>query len=180
MASSELALVLAGLTALWFVLMLGVVGRQYRRIGPNEALVVVGGRRGLRVARGGTFVFPVIEQAEVLDLSVRLLQLHPPPIHGPRGAFSVDVLVQYGIEPTEQAIRRAAERFLKRAPQEIDQVALQVLEAHVRSALADQLIQDVQLDMERAADKIRVSAREDLDRLGLVLHAVTVEDVRAA
>lgn len=64
--------------------MIASVAFQYRRVGPNEVLVISGRRRvivnpaegeqkmaGFRVAKGGgVFVWPIIERADVLSLKM--------------------------------------------------------------------------------------------------------------
>ncbi|WP_257463520.1 SPFH domain-containing protein [Archangium lipolyticum] len=44
---------------------------SYRRVGPGEALVIERGSRPTRVSFGGAVVWPMLDRAEVLDLSVR-------------------------------------------------------------------------------------------------------------
>lgn len=58
--------------------------RRYRRIGPDEALIVYGRRAkrdkdGFRViVGGGTFVTPFIEEAERFPLHAMQLDVHSP------------------------------------------------------------------------------------------------------
>lgn len=49
----------------------GVVLGCYRRVGSGEALVIERGRRPTRVSFGNALVWPLLQRAEVLDLSVR-------------------------------------------------------------------------------------------------------------
>ena len=51
--------------------------RFYRKVGPEEA-VVISGMGGLRAASGeGTWVYPVLHRAELMDLSVKRIEIAP-------------------------------------------------------------------------------------------------------
>jgi uncharacterized membrane protein YqiK len=55
--------------------MMAAVMRFYRKVGPEEALIVTGAR-GLRVATGsGTIIVPILERAELMDLSVKRIEI---------------------------------------------------------------------------------------------------------
>lgn len=62
------------------VLLLLAVGslfsKFYRKVGPEEA-IVISGKGGLRAASGeGTWVIPVLHRAEQMDLSVKRIEIH--------------------------------------------------------------------------------------------------------
>lgn len=179
---SRLILLVAG--ALLWMLSLGVIFvRRYRRVRPGQALVVYGGRRGMRIVRErGSFVFPIIEEAAVLDLAERPLRLQVEGVNlaatdGGRKSVRLDVLVQYGLEPTEEALRRAAERFLHRSPGEIDQVVRALLEGHLRSALTGLTVQDLRLDPLSVTQRIHEESKEDLARMGVVVSSWVLQGI---
>jgi uncharacterized membrane protein YqiK len=71
-------LVVAAIVAV--VLLLLSVGslfsKFYRKVGPEEA-IVISGKGGLRAASGeGTWVIPVLHRAEQMDLSVKRIEIH--------------------------------------------------------------------------------------------------------
>lgn len=179
----QLVLLMALGALVWLVLMGLIFTRLYRRVRPGQALVVFGGRRGLRIVRErGTFVFPIIEDAATLDLTERSLLLALEGVSlaatdGTRRDSRLEVKAQYALEPTEEALRLAAERFLGRPPSEIEQVVRGVLEGHVRSALAALTVQDLRLDPARAADLIQAGAKDDLGRLGVVARSVLFQTI---
>ena len=67
---SSLLLVLFGVTGACLACA-GVLRLCYRRVGAGEALVIERGTRPTRVSLGNALVLPVLQRAEVLDLSVR-------------------------------------------------------------------------------------------------------------
>jgi len=63
------------------------MAKRYVKVGPNEALVVSGGQRGTRIlAGGGTFVWPIIEQAATLPLEALDGEMRIPSVRGGGGA----------------------------------------------------------------------------------------------
>jgi uncharacterized membrane protein YqiK len=74
---------IAGLIALavagaFFVLLAvgSLFSKFYRKVGPEEA-IVISGKGGLRAASGeGTWVIPVLHRAEQMDLSVKRIEIH--------------------------------------------------------------------------------------------------------
>ena len=62
--------VIGGGTLIFLVGVVVIASRFYRKVGPEEALIITG-FGGLRVATGrGTIVIPVAHRAEQMDLSV--------------------------------------------------------------------------------------------------------------
>ncbi|QRK11587.1 hypothetical protein JQX13_16825 [Archangium violaceum] len=90
----------------------GVLLRCYRRVGPGEALVIERGRGRARVRFGSALVLPVVERAEVLDLSVRKVVVER---RGRQGlscqdGIRVDVraTLWVKVEPEEEGVLRVA------------------------------------------------------------------------
>jgi uncharacterized membrane protein YqiK len=67
----------AAVIALVALLAVGsLFSKFYRKVGPEEA-IVISGKGGLRAASGeGTWVIPVLHRAEQMDLSVKRIEIH--------------------------------------------------------------------------------------------------------
>ena len=80
------SLILAGAIIFIIAIILIVIAKQYRKVGPNEVLIIAGGRKktiigpdGSKVKvgyryrlGGGTFVIPFVETVYRLPMEVRL------------------------------------------------------------------------------------------------------------
>ena len=67
--------VIGGGTLIFLVGVVVIASRFYRKVGPEEALIITG-FGGLRVATGrGTIVIPVAHRAEQMDLSVKRIEI---------------------------------------------------------------------------------------------------------
>jgi flotillin len=154
--------------------------KQYRKVGPNEVLIVSGGRKrtvvepdgtkkkiGYRAhIGGGTFVMPFIEVAEVLPLEV----------------FSVDVKIPDGsaqirVKTDDHSIRLAAEQFLGKGVEGMRIISGQVIEGHVRSTIGSMLVEELYRNRDEFAQKVEEAVQQDFDRMGLAIIAFALTDI---
>src|SRR5438309_7376597 len=100
MPESQLTILIAVGSAVLLIAVIWMFLTRYRKVGPNEALIVSGARgekgRGFRIVRGGgTFVFPFIESAQTISLEVMTLHIHTPEVYTVRGVpVQVDGIAQ--------------------------------------------------------------------------------------
>src|SRR5579885_605908 len=92
------ALGLAGVAATMAVAMF----QRYRKVGPNEALIISGrGEQPRIVSGGGTFVVPIVEKADVLSLEVLTIDVHTPDVYTAQGVtVEVDGVAQLKVDTT--------------------------------------------------------------------------------
>jgi flotillin len=181
-----------GAAALVFLIFLWVFLKHYRKVGPNEALVISGrrhryelpdgrpGTRGYRIVKGGgTFVWPFVEKAETLSLEVMTIDVKTPEVYTAKGVpIMVDGIAQIKVRGTEQSIATAAEQFLGRPLQEIARVALQTVEGHLRAILGTMEVEQVYRDREAFAQRVQEVAAQDLANMGLQIVSFTLRDIR--
>lgn len=161
--------VLAGLIALWYW--------RYAKAGPNEVLVVSGRGRS-RFVKGGTFVWPILERVQSLDLSLLTLDVHAADAYTKQGVkLMVDGVAQVKIKGDEESIERAAEQFLGKPADEIKRVALEVIDGYMRAILGAMSVEDVYLTREQFAKRVRESSQRDLAQMGLQIISLTIRHV---
>jgi len=146
--------IIVGAMLVIFAIQALVFALHYKRVGPDEALVITGmkhrnGQTERIVLAGGTFVWPVLEQA-------RRLSLAPVPISASSGRFLAEGHVR--IRKDRKAVAKAAERFLSMSPQELGKIAGQVVEGLL------------------AAGDVPAKAAEALEPLGLEIVSLSVKD----
>ena len=125
-----------------------VYSSRYKKVGPNEVLIISGRgvnvadpttgvvhRRTFRVVRGGgTFIWPVLERTDYLSLELMTIEIVTPNVYTLQGVpVTVDGVAQVKIGSDDVSIVTAAEQFLSKKVDEIQNVALQTLEGHLRS-----------------------------------------------
>lgn len=174
-------LVFGGMAAAFVSAVAYVVGSRYRKVGPNEALVISGSRRGFRIIRGGgTFVYPVLEKAEVMNLDVMTIHVHTPAVYTARGVpVQVDGIAQIKLDSTTEAsLATAAEQFLGRARNDIMNVALQTVEGHLRAILGTMDVEDIYKDREKFAHQVQEVSATDLRNMGMKIVSFTLRDIK--
>jgi len=176
-----------------FLAIIGVLlGTQYRKVGPNEALIIAGGRKrtitlpdgtkkkvGYRYKLGGgTFVWPFIEKVYVLPLEVITLYIKTPEVltHGGIPILA-EASAQVKIDSTDLAIRLAAEQFLGTGKEGIRDVAMNVLEGKVREVIGTMTVEEIYRGRQEFSKRVAQAAKEDFARMGLVLLSFSLKDI---
>jgi flotillin len=164
---------------------------NYRKVGPNQVLVISGrtstvtdaeGRRrkvGYRLqVGGGTFVIPFLETAEVFPLEVFSISLRCPEVLTAQGVLiSAEAQGQVKASSEELALHRAVENFLSKGPDGITYVAQEVLEGHMRAILGTFAVEEIYTQREEFARQVSERAAQDFARLGLELISFSLKDI---
>jgi flotillin len=179
----------AAIILVMFVFMLIFLSR-YTKVGPNQVLIVSGRKirlpdgsvAGFRIVKGGgTFVFPVIEKADVLSLEV--INVDMPRVRalaaGGR-AVQADCVAQVKINGNDASIIAAAEYFLNKKQAEIKEMVRPILEKHLNNALGNSSADEVIQNPAACAARMQASASADLGQMGLSLISFTIRDIRIA
>jgi flotillin len=180
----------AGIVFLGLVSLLLAV--QYRKVGPNEVLIIAGGRKrtvtlpdgtkmkvGYRYKLGGgTFVWPFVEKVYALPLEVITINIKTPEVltHGGIPILA-EASAQVKVDSTEQAIRLAAEQFLGTGKEGIRDVATNVLEGKVREVIGTMTVEEIYRGRQEFSRRVVAAAREDLGRMGLVILSFSLKDI---
>lgn len=131
------------------------------------------------VTNGSAFRRPLVETSSLL----------------PTGPFSVEATIvgvyAKGNQPADLRIRssvvvltdepnvhNAVERFAGRSQREIETVAQETLEGHMRGIAAQLTLQELREDRLRLAEALRSEAQADLARMGLSLDSFDILEVR--
>lgn len=104
-----------------FFLLLLAVAKRYRKVGPNQVMIISGGRHrlraegaaevtGFRIRKGGgAFIWPLIERVDMLSLEVMTLDFTTPEVYTKPGVpIVVDGVAQVKIKGDEGSIRTYA------------------------------------------------------------------------
>lgn len=185
-------LIIIGAIVVILGLIIFALAKQYKKVGPNEVLIVSGGRKrtvqtmdgdtrqiGYRLhIGGGTFVMPFIESAQVLPLETYTVTIKTPEVLTRQGVHIIaEASAQVKIASSEAAIRRAAEQFLGRGGAGIKEAAGHILEGYVRSALGGMEVEDIYQNRDDFAREVRKEAEADMKRMGLELLSFNLKDI---
>jgi flotillin len=170
----------AGAVVLTTALLLVVITRMYRIVGPNMALVVTG-MRGMRTIKGGgTIVFPLIEQARELSLELMSFDVAPAQDNYTKQgvAVTVEAVAQIKVKSDFESIQTAAEQFLTKAPSEREGLIRLVMEGHLRGIIGQLTVEQIVKEPEMVAERMRATCAADMNRMGLEVVSFTIKEVR--
>jgi len=184
--------IVSGAIVVVVILFILALAKRYRKVGPNQALIISGkgsayrapdgkiDRRGFRIVRGGgTFVWPIIEKVDVLSLEVMTIDVQTPEVYTLQGVpILVDGVAQVKIRGEDSAIATAAEQFLGKPQQEILHIAQQTLEGHLRAILGTLTVEEVYKNRDAFAQQVQKVAFEDMANMGLQIVSFTIRDIR--
>jgi len=173
------------------LLLVGLWLYNYRKVGPNQVLVISGrtstvaepdgGRRqvGYRLqVGGGTFVRPFVETVDTLPIEVFSISLRCPEVLTAQGVMiSAEAYGQVKVATDETLLHRAVENFLSKGSGGITATAQEVLEGHMRAALGMLSVEDIYTERDAFARRVRDAAADDFRRLGLELLAFSLKDI---
>jgi len=187
----DLLLIIGGVIIL-LVLFFILIAKQYRKVGPNEVLIISGGRKrkvvdadgtvrriGYRIhIGGGTFVKPFIESAQVLPLDVFTLSIKTPEVLTAQGVSIIaEATAQVKIKGDDYSIRIAAEQFLGKGAEGIKAVSYQILEGCMRAALGTMSVEDVYSKRDDFSTQVKNLASTDLTQMGIAVVSFALKDI---
>ncbi len=188
-------LVVVVVVGLVFVLgvFLALYSSRYKKVGPNEVLVISGRRhaavdpvtgekamRNYRIVKGGgAFIWPVLERVDDLSLEIMTIDVVTPKVYTVQGVpITVDGVAQVKIRGDDTSIATASEQVLSKSQDEIRNVALQTLEGHLRAILGTLTVEEVYKDRDAFAARVQDVAAGDLANMGLSIVSFTIKDIR--
>jgi flotillin len=190
--SGGIVVVVAVILVMVFIIGMVMILSRYTKVGPNQVLVISGRdhrymdpdgtarKRGFRIVKGGgTFVYPVIEKVDVLSLELLTIDVQTPEVYTSKGVpVKVDGVAQIKVKGDDVSIATSAEQFLGKSTQEIQQIATQTLEGHLRAILGTMTVEEIYQNRDAFASKVQEVAAGDMANMGLGIVSFTIRDIR--
>jgi flotillin len=185
-------LIIAGAVIVFFVLIIVIMAVQYRKVGPNEALIIAGGRKrtvtmadgmkkklGYRYRLGGgTFVWPGLERVYILPMDVISMSIRTPEVLTHGGVpLMAEASAQVKVDSSDETLHLAAEQFLGIGRDGIRDVAVNVLEGKIREVIGTMTVEEIYRGRQDFSNRVIAAAREDFGRMGLVILSFSLKDI---
>jgi len=172
--------IVIGLCVLATLVLLSLLARMFRKVGPNEALIVYG-FRGPRVIKGhGTMIFPVVEHCRQLSLELMSFDVAPQQdLYTRQGvAVTVEAVAQIKVRSDQESILTAAEQFLSKTPDQREGLIRLVMEGHLRGIIGQLTVEQIVKEPEMVAERMRSTCADDMSKMGLEVVSFTIREVR--
>ncbi|RMG99641.1 MAG: flotillin family protein [Deltaproteobacteria bacterium] len=160
---------------------------------PNEVLIFTGRKGGPVIVRprsagaddaepgagvGHKWRIPILERVDRMDMRTMSVDIVVQNAYSAGNIpLRIHAIANVKIHSDPALLRNAIERFLGRAEDEIRLVAQQTLEGALREVLAQMTPEQVNEDRLTFAENLARSARDDLDKLGLQLDTLKIQNV---
>lgn len=180
-------LVLVGIVAFAFLVLMLVVKHLLYICQPNEVLIFSGGQKatasgrrlGYRIIKGGRAVrVPLFETVDRMDLTNMPIEVQVKSAYSKGGIpLNVHGIANVKIAGEQPVLDNAVERFLGVARERIMMVAKETLEGNLRGVLATLTPEEVNEDKIKFAQSLLDEAEDDLRSIGLELDTLKIQDV---
>ncbi len=151
---------------------------RYKRVGPDQALIVYGQRGTKVVTGGGTFVWPYVMEAKSLDLRPHLIEVTA--TESPDGEdVSATITGQVRIPSEEAWVTRAATSLIDKTPEEIQALAGEMVEGKLRTTLRATGKDAAVQNPDQVAASVQQTVEDELAQLGLQLLSCNAREVAA-
>jgi flotillin len=171
---------MAVVLAIVLLILLRVLAGLYRKVGPNQALIVYGLGHPRVVKGGGAIVWPMVQRADELSLELMSFDVAPPQdLYTQQGvAVKVEAVAQIKVKSDLESVMTAAEQFLRKSQEERQDLIRLSMEGHLRGIVGQLTVEGIVKQPEMVADRMRETVAADMDKMGLEVISFTIKDVK--
>ncbi len=162
------------------LLVLNLYGRMFRKVGPNQALIVYGAGGQRILTGGGRLVIPLVQESKLFSLELMSFDVAPQQnLYTNQGvSVKVEAVTQLKVRSDQESILTAAEQFLSKTPQEREGMIRLVMEGHLRGIVGLLTVEQIVKEPEMVSEKMRTTSSADLAKMGLEVVSFTIKEVR--
>ncbi|GJM62543.1 flotillin family protein [Persicobacter diffluens] len=175
-------IVLIVVGVIFFFVLVSTLIARYKRC-PSDKILVIYGKTGGASARcihgGGAFIWPVIQDYEYLDLKPISIEANLTNALSKQN-IRVDVPCRFTIAISSDGdnMNTAAERLLGLDPDQIQELAKDILFGQLRLVIATMTIEEINSDRDKFLLNISQNVDSELKKIGLKLINVNVTDIK--
>ncbi|MBN9014346.1 MAG: hypothetical protein J0H25_15235 [Rhizobiales bacterium] len=179
MGAGGIVIIVIGLAVVLLVI-LGLVASMFRKVGPNQAMIVYGFGGTKVVVGGGTVVWPMVQQARELSLELMSFDVAPAnSFYTSQGvAVIVEAVAQIKVKSDQVSILTASEQFLNKEAPEREALIRLVVEGHLRGIIGQLTVEQIVKEPEMVSEKVRSQVADDMSKMGLEVVSFTIREIR--
>jgi flotillin len=154
----------------------------YRVPAPDEAMLVSGGRHGLkdapfRVVTGhGAFVMPFFRKARYLTLAMQEAEVSETCVTKQGIALNVRAVIAFKVGNDPESIVNAGPRFLS----DQDQMSIltgRIFAGHLRSIIGTMTVEEIVTERQKLDTEVLNGSKEEMANLGLVVDSLQIQSI---
>jgi flotillin len=154
----------------------------YRVPAPDEAMLVSGGRHGLkdapfRVVTGhGAFVMPFFRKARYLTLSMQEAEVSETCVTKQGISLNVRAVIAFKVGNDAESIVNAGQRFLS----DQDQMSVltgRIFAGHLRSIIGSMTVEEIVTERQKLASEVLDGSKEEMATIGLTVDSLQIQSI---
>jgi uncharacterized membrane protein YqiK len=154
----------------------------YRVPAPDEAMLVSGGRYGLkdspfRVVTGhGAFVMPGFRKARYLTLSMQEAEVSETCVTKQGISLNVRAVIAFKVGNDEESIVNAGQRFLS----DQDQMSVltgRIFAGHLRSIIGSMTVEEIVTERQKLATEVLDGSKGEMVSIGLTVDSLQIQSI---
>src|SRR5580700_6854001 len=154
----------------------------YRVPAPDEAMLISGGRYGLkeapfRVVTGhGAFVTPMFRKVRYLTLSMQEAEVAETCVTKQGISLNVRAVIAFKVGNNEEAIVNAGQRFLS----DQDQMSVltgRIFAGHLRSIIGSMTVEEIVTERQKLATEVLDGSKTEMATIGLTVDALQIQSI---
>ncbi|AIQ57216.1 flotillin family protein [Paenibacillus borealis] len=152
---------------------------SYKKVPPNQAMIVYG-LGGKRVVQGGgTFVIPGFQNNKTISMMLMSFDVIPAQAMFSRQGIklNLEAVAQIKIKSDPTAILTASEQFIDRPEEDRETIILHSVEGHLRGLIGQLTVESILKTPDEINSKMRETCSEDLDKMGLEVVSFTIKKI---
>jgi flotillin len=154
----------------------------YRVPAPDEAMLISGGRRGMkdapfRVVTGhGAFVTPFFRKVRYLTLSMQEAEVAESCVTKQGIALNVRAVIAFKVGNDDESIVSAGQRFLS----DQDQMSVltgRIFAGHLRSIIGSMTVEEIVTERQKLASEVLDGSKTEMGTIGLSVDSLQIQSI---
>src|SRR6201992_961190 len=154
----------------------------YRVPAPDEAMLISGGRRGMkdapfRVVTGhGAFVTPMFRKVRYLTLAMQEAEVSETCVTKQGISLNVRSVIAFKVGNDSESIVNAGQRFLS----DQDQMSVptgRIFAGHLRSIIGSMTVEEIVTERQKLASEVLDGSKLEMARIGLIVDSLQIQSI---
>jgi flotillin len=154
----------------------------YRVPAPDEAMLISGGRYGIkgapfRVVTGhGAFVLPLFRKVRYLTLAMLESEVSEQCVTKQGISLTVRAVIAFKVGNDDESIVNAGQRFLSDQNQ-MSTLAGRIFAGHLRSIIGSMTVEEIVTERQKLATEVLDGSKGEMAKIGLIVDALQIQSI---
>ncbi len=160
------------------VAIISSLARLYRRVPPNQVMVLYGIGEPRYITSGGTIILPIVQTSKMLDVTIMTIKTEKDEVYTVSGVpIQLDWVAQVQIDRSQEALTTAARAFLDKKREEVQRVILETLSANFRAIVGQMTVEAIHRDRDDFVQRVQDLAADDIAAMGVRIISMGIEEI---